>query len=166
MFPGPAEPLFTADARRSWITHNIPQSVWQTQSGAAILRELSEQGLGIRRTDFFAVRREVLDLGRYEDQILDLQPDSLVPRSWMHERPYTELTSKAQYRYKMTVTDLDTGESKVITRALSSNRHLTPQEATDMVRGLFTIPSATSNYQVDEVDLFEVWVRPGAILDR
>jgi len=166
MLPEVPEPVLGAEERRNWIRTHIRSAIWETVSGASILAELREWGLSISTSEFYSIRREVLGLGVYEERIRELGPDDLVPRAWMHVRPGFKLTAGAQYRFKLRVTDIDTGEEKTLVRAIASDRHYTKGEAQDVIRGLFTMPSATSNYVVDEVDLFEVWVMRGAYLER
>jgi len=157
---------FTSEQKRSWISQNISRDAWETESGAAILRELQEWGLGIREGDFYSIRREVLGLGYYEEQIRNLRPESLVPRGWMRSREHVDLTCNAQYRYQVRVIDNDTGEESEIVRAIAVDRHWTKEEAEDFIRNLYVMPEAKSNYTVQDVELFEVWTKPEGILTR
>jgi len=156
----------SSEARRGWLRTNIPLETWRSVSGAQILRTLREHGMGVREQDFYRIRRDVLGLERYEEQIARLSPGSLVPKAWMLEQPDISLTSQAQYRFRVKVTNLETGEEEIITRAIADNRHLTRSEAEDIIGSLYVAPSAASNYRVEEITLMEVWTRPGKRLIR
>lgn len=155
-----------SEENRNWIANNISRDTWETMSGSAILGELKELGMGIRRQDFFAIRREVMELGYYEEAISKRAGNTLIPRAWMHERKHVDLTLNAQYRFLMDVTDVETGKTDQIIRAISSDRHFTKDEAEDFIRGLYTRPMPDSDYIVTNVRSVEVWVKPGASLTR
>jgi len=155
-----------SEATRNWIRTNIPRSSWQTLSGASILDALKEQGMGIREQDFYAIRREVMHLGYYEQQIQARDKNQLIPRAWMHEVPTKMLTCKALYKTTMTVTNVETGEVETWSRAISDDRHLTPQEVLDIEAQLVVSKLYKYNYEMVDMQVSEVWVSEGAILQR
>lgn len=166
MSPEPIAPVMGAEATRNWIRFNVNRTSWETLSGASILRALKEQGMGIREQDFYAIRREVLHLGYYEQQIQARDKNQLIPRAWMHEVPKKLLTCNALYKTKMTVANLETGEVEEWTRAIADDRHMTPQEVLDTETQLVVSKLYEYNYELMDMHVSEVWVTEGAILGR
>ena len=166
MLPIFPDPIMGAQETRNWIEFNIPRKAWKELSGASILRSLKEVGMGIREQDFYGIRRKVLSLGYYEQQLQARAIDQLVPRAWMNEVPKGLLTSNALYKYKVQVANLETGEVETWTRAISSNQHLTPQEVLDFGTNLVISKLYGYNYEMMDMHVSEVWVTEGAILSR
>lgn len=166
MFPGFPDPLMGSEQTRNWIRTNIPRQSWQTLSGASILRTLKEQGLGIREQDFYAIRREVMQLGYYEQQIQARDKNQLIPRAWMHVVPKKVLTCNALYKYKIQVHNTETGEVETWTRAIADDRHMTPQEVIDQGQMLVVSRLYEYNYELMDIKVSEAWVAEGAILSR
>ena len=166
VFKLPAIQLLTGQKRRNWIEQNIKRSTWKNTPANQILNALKEQGMGIRRTDFLEIRREVLSLEKYEEAFKGLRRESLAPRAWMTTKPPGVLGMKAQYRFRLKVTNIETGESDIISRAISTDQHYTKGEAQEFVEDWYDHPSETSNYVMEEATLYEVWVAPDASLQR
>ena len=158
--------LLTGVKRRNWIEQNIKRSTWKNVPANQILNQLKEVGMGIRRQDFLKIRRDVLGLERFEEAFKKLSADTLAPRSWMVEKKPGLLTMQAQYRFRLRVTNIETGESEIISRAISSDQHYTKGEAEEFVNNWYTEPSETSNYVMEEATLYEVWIDPEARLER
>lgn len=166
MFPEFPAPVMGSEQTRNWIRTNIPRSSWETLSGASILNILKEQGLGIREQDFYSIRREVLHLGYYENQLRARDKNQLIPRAWMHVVPKKVLTCNALYKYKIQVANLETGEVEEWTRAIADDRHMTPQEVIDQGHNLIVSRLYEYNYELMDIQISEVWVVEGAILGR
>ena len=168
VFPGspPGESGLDAEGRRNWINYNIPESVWRSQSGTSILNSLRSVGMGIRTADFFSIRNSVL--GAIEDRqyILGLSADQLVPFGLMREDHGAQLSMKAQYRLRLDVIDPDTGELTSIYRSLATDTHHTTNEVQDFAAQLFSSGGQNYDWEIDTVELEEVWLAPGSTLDR
>jgi len=168
VFPGspPGESGLDAEGRRNWIKYNIPESVWLGQSGTSIHDSLRSVGMGIRTVDFFSIRNSVL--GAIEDRrfIAELSADQLVPFGLMREDHGAELSMKGQYRLRLDVIDPDTGELTSIYRSLATDTHHTTNEITDFAGQLFTSGGENYDWEIDTIELEEVWLQPGSTLDR
>lgn len=164
--PEPPGGVLGSDERRNYILNSISREAWETQSGAQILNTLSAAGLGIREGDFYALRREVLGLQRYEEQLARLKDETLVPSAWMAERPALHLSMEAQYRYRLTVVDEETGEETVLSRAMATSKHYTRQEAEDQMRGLMAGILSEYGLQLTDTRIYEVWTRSEPKLTR
>lgn len=75
-----------------------------------MLGELRGLGLKIRTQDFFDIRRDVLGLRKYEEQIKGLNPATRVPRAWINDSHGWDLKSDFLYRVEVTGLDPNTGE--------------------------------------------------------
>ena len=166
MFPDLPVPVMGSEQTRNWIRTNIPRSSWETLSGASILEALKQEGMGIREQDFYEIRREVLHLGYYEQQLIARDKDQLIPRAWMHVVPERVLTCNALYKYKVQVINHETGEVETWTRAIADDRHMTPQEVIDQGHNLVVSRLYEYNYGLMDIQVSEVWVAEGAILSR
>lgn len=159
MFPPTPTTFMSPEKRRGWIRNNINMETWNNNSGADILKSLSAAGMGIRKTDFLAIRRQVLGIVKFQRQLENLPSESLVPKAYMQERPTLKMTNNMQYRYSVLGYNPDTEERTVHTRAVSSNNWLTKEAAEDFIRDLYMFPHEDSNYIVESVLISEVWVQ-------
>ncbi len=169
MLPGfPEEPTggWTSEGVRGLLSGTFGEAFFHEYGANEGLRILRDLGMGIRRTDYLEIRREVLDLERYEELIKALSPDTLVPRAWMNERPGIMLTSEAQYRFEIPVFNPETGEESVLYRSLADDSWWTPQEAEDQLSSWFPSGSKYKEWELGDATLRGVWIRPGAQLER
>ncbi len=130
-------------------------------SGRSIMAALRQAGVQFRDTTFWGIRREALGLKKWEEQIRTLRPDTLVPKKWMVVPSKALISQQAQYRFSATAVDLTTGEETQIFRALATNAHLTGPQATEQISDLHLEPSKTSNYKIENIQLYQVWVKEG-----
>lgn len=160
MFPWSPEPISTALGRRNYIRFNISHFTWEQFSANSILDSLKEIGIGIRRTDFLAIRRDIKDMIERGDMFADVPNESLLPIARFIQNHKATLTQTLQYRYRFDATDMDTGEQVELNRALSSNWWRTKQEALDHAADYFTNLLERYNLRIDEITLREVWKDP------
>lgn len=165
-FPTTPAGFMSGQARRGWIANNIPRSTWENVPGNQILDALKNAGMGIRRQDFQGIRRDVLGLEKFERQLERVEQNSLVPRAYMQPRGDLSLTSQAQYRFRVSVVDTETGETEILSRAMATNIHYTKAEAEEFMRTLLAGPLVQYNLEIDELKIYEVWTREDARLTR
>ena len=158
MFPDVPKSFMSAESSRGWIRNNISMQTWQNVSGNQILDTLKEAGIGIRRTDFLGIRREVLGIVKYQEALEKVPGESLVPRAYMQDRSDLRMTNNLQYRYDVLGYDPNTGERTVHVRAISSNDWLTKDQAEEMISSLYLFPTENSNYMVEDISISEVWI--------
>jgi hypothetical protein len=157
----PTQASFTAAGMRSIITTSIAHSTWETESGASILRTLKSAGLGIREKDFYAIRREILGLKRFEEQVKRLRPDSRVPVSWIDEAPGWELKGNFLYQARVSGRDPITGETITRFFATSTDQELFKETAESAVMDSLIGEEEFYNIIPEEVELFHVFHRVG-----
>jgi len=157
----PIEASFTAQGLRNVIRTSIAESEWAKKSGAAILRSLQERGLGIREQDFYAIRREILDLKRYEEQVKRLRPDSRVPVSWIDEAPRWELKGNFLYQARVTGRDPITGETITRFFATSTDAQLFKETAESAIYDSLIGEEEFYNIAPEKVELFHVYHKVG-----
>ncbi len=139
---------------------------WRGESANAIYQSIKGTAVGIRRTDFLALRRQVMKIGLRSKQFEGLRADSLVPRAWMNTDPGVKTSLKTQYRFIVPTLDLETGEITVETRAIASNQHYTKEEAEAAMWDHLEGDMSKYKKEFLGIDLDDVWVRPDAILER
>ena len=157
----PTESSYTAVGLRNIITTSIAHSTWETESGASILRTLKDAGLGIREKDFYAIRREILGLKRYEEQVQRLRPDTRVPVSWIDEVPGWELKGNFLYQARVTGRDPVTGETITRYFATSTDQELFKETAENAVYDSLVGEEEFYNIVPEIVELFHVYHKVG-----
>lgn len=149
--------VLSSEAAHNYVRTSIAMSEWETKSGASILRSLKEGGIGIREQDFYAIRREVLGLKRFEEQVKRLRPDTRVPVAWIDEAPGWHLKSNFLYQARVYGHDPKTGEEIERFFATSSKQELTREIAENAI--LSSLVGEEDFYAVipDRVELFHVY---------
>lgn len=165
MFPAFTEdPFTTPQARRQFLRYSISEDNWTTRSGSSILKELGTLGVGIRRQDFFEIRREKMaEIARKED-FKSIPSDGLVPYSLMNADTNITLTNTAQYRIRMTVIDKDTGEAEYLYRSIGSDEHHTRGFIEEFASTMFSMGGKGYDYNIVASELHDVWLTPGGHL--
>lgn len=165
VFPQPpSQPFKDADARRSYIRHSIAESDWSSRSGASILDDLRESGIGIRTQDFYNIRREKVAEIQRAEEFRALEDDTLVPYSMMNEQTGVSLTMRAQYRLRLTVQDPETGQMSYVYRSIADDVHYTKGEIESFAESLFQMGGEGYNFNIVETTLHDVWLEPGGRL--
>lgn len=150
--------FMSAESRRGWIRNNISMKTWQTVPGNQLLNALKKTGMGIRRTDFLGIRRDVLGIVKYQEKMETLPGESLIPKGYMQDRSDIRMTNNLQYRFTVLGYDPETQERTAYVRAVSSNDWLTKDEAQEMIETLWMFPTENSNYIVEDIAIDEVWI--------
>lgn len=132
--------------------------VWNKESGNAILTALKDAGMGIRRTDFLSIRRDVLGIIKYQEKMEKLPGPSLVPKAYMQDRSELKMSNNLQYRFTVLGYDPETDERDFFVRAISSNEWMSKDQAEEFISSIYIFPVGESNYIVEDVMLEEVWL--------
>lgn len=150
----------TTAQKTAYVRNSIPEDTWRNQSGASILKELQELGVGIREKTFYDIRRKVLDLYKYEEQVKGLRPDTRVPRAWMSPADDIKISNNYMYRFRVSGIDPETGEQieKFFARSVSTDMSKSAAEALMLA----TIAGEEKFYdiQATTAELFHVYKRP------
>lgn len=162
-FKAPA-PFKTNDARDKFLANQIKVKDWQETSGRNMLKAIRGAGIKIRDNTFWGIRREVLGLSKWEEQIRRLTPGAIVPKHMMTVNTKVSLSKQAQYRFTGQKVNLSTGETTDILRAVATDQHLTPDQTVEAIQDIHDEPSESSNYKIINMQLYQVWIREDAIL--
>ena len=152
---------YTSQKLRNIVTTSISHTSWETLSGASILKTLRDEGLGIREKDFYSIRREILGLKRFEEQVQRLRPDTRVPVSWIDEAPGWELKGNFLYQARVTGRDPITGEQITRFFATSSDQELFKETAQSAIANSLIGEEEFYYIEVMDVELFHVYHRVG-----
>lgn len=155
------DPLFTAEGRRAYIANSIGIERFRSESGASIYKDLQASGLGIREQDFYAIRRDVLDLYRYQESIEKLKPTTRVPRAWMGDTHRLNLTEDLLYRFRVEGTDPETGDDVEGFFSVSTSQELTKELAEDAIMGMLIGEDDFYEITVSGATLYQVFHMPG-----
>ncbi len=152
--------LSSATQRRNAVRHYFKEAEWKSRSGTSMLTELRAGGLGIRSSDFFKIRRDILGLSRYEEQIKGLRPDTLVPKSWYTDTHGLSLSKRFQYRAEITGIDPATGKRTTKILTVISDQLQSPGAVEREIDGF--LRADPDLYQVTDyqVKLFRAYQRP------
>ena len=159
-------PFKSSSALRGYARNNIYTTYDKKVSARQIIRDMRSAGLGYNNTLMNADIRRVKGLEKFEAQLTTLRGESLVPKAFMSTDHGKNIGQQAQYRFKMTVTNLATGDQETIVRAIATDKHYTKSEAEEQLGGQFLVPNETSNFTIEDIKLFEVWVREDMDLHR
>jgi hypothetical protein len=146
---------------RNWLRTNVGIDTWKALSGSVLLDTFREQGIAIRTQDFFAIRREVLGLKRFEEQIRGLNPETRVPVAWISDAHGLDLGNKFQYRFEVRGTDPVTGDAITSFFALSSSSELSVNVAQEKMLSMLVGSEEFYNLVVKDATLYEVFAKPG-----
>ena len=152
---------YTAQVLRNIITTSISHSAWETESGASILRLLRESGLGIREQDFYAIRREILDLQRYEEAVRGLRPDTRVPVAWIDPSPGWKLSENFLYQAVVYGYDPITHEYVEHKWACGSEQQLFKETAESQIYNSIITDEEHYGIVPISVELFHVYHKTG-----
>jgi len=148
------------DGLRNWL-RTAGQSIYTAfDTGAESLEYLRSIGGAIRTQDFYDIRRQVLELGKYTENLTSYTDNQLTPMAWHNSTHGLELSSNFLYRLKVFGTDPNTGESVEKFFAISSDQQLTPGEAKDILGGMIAGEETFYEVTVDSIELFEALVSP------
>ena len=150
---------------RKWLYNNVGPGVFRSLTGNAFLDLLKGAGLGIRRTDFFAIRRDVLGYERFEEQIKALKPETRVPRAWFNSPTEFEMSKDFQYRFKVTGTDPITGESIEQVFSWGSDIEVSVDVAEASITSLIVDEEEQYELTLDRAQLIQAW-NAGGVFDR
>lgn len=153
----------TQNEKIDWLKQSVPKDVWQSQSGASILRDLNEQGFQLRTSVFYDTRREVLNIQRYEEQIKQLRTDSYVPSRWFDERDLTGSQRNFLYQVEIkgwsaSLSDDERTEANLETRYLTiaSDEELSIGETEGAVLGFLDDLDREYDFDFQSANVFRV----------
>jgi len=149
----------TSDQKRAYIANSIPKKTWKTESGASILRTLKGQGLGIKEQHFYDIRREILGLEKYEEQIRGLNPQSRVPRAWLSAATYWDIKSNFLYRFEVTGIDPKTQKKTTAYFSLGSNDELTKEAAIAQLMPMLQGEDRSGSFDPETIEMYHTFMK-------
>lgn len=169
MLPGGIEPVIGSQARRQYARFSIGRETWTTETGSSILTALRDVGMGIRTQDFYAIRRDVLSIFEREDVFADVPLNQLLPVGRFYHDHGAELSLSTLYKFDVLAWNKETEEYEILPRALSTNWHLTKQEALDAAWNMWELKmdeGETPQYIMCDVAITDAWSMPGTYPTR
>lgn len=155
------EAAFSGEALRGLLRSPSFEGFFNRFSGADMLRQLRGLGIEIRTQDFYDIRRDVLGLTKYQEQIERLNPERPVPRAWIAQEHGWELSQDFHYRFRVTGSDPNTGEEIESFFAISSDTELTKEQAQNTMTSMLLGEEEFYGISPDEVEMYSALARPG-----
>lgn len=126
--------LMRGEALRNWLRTDGAAIFRSFSTGVEALDYVRELGLAIRSQDFYAIRREVLEVTSSSIKLMNYPDNQLIPLNWHVKNHGLELSSDFQYRINMIGADQNTGILKNQWMTIASDRQLTPNEVREAAR--------------------------------
>jgi len=126
--------LLQGDSLRNWLRTDGAGLFTAFDTGSEALGFARELGLQIRTQDFYAIRREVLNVAVSSQPLLEYPDNQLIPLNWHVSDHGLELSSEFQYRIHMYGADSGTGILKSQWMTVASDRILTMDEVKEVAR--------------------------------
>ena len=150
------------DELKNWL-RTSGEAIFTSQTGEQALDFIREQGMQIRTSDFYDIRREVLGRQKYTEQLAGLTENTLIPQAWTVFDHGLNLSENFQYRFNVTGTTTSTGEAFDRRYAVSSMYQLTPQEAANQLTSMLMNAEEESAMTIDAMDLTASLGNPGML---
>jgi hypothetical protein len=160
----------SGDSLRNWLRTAGSFLFGEFESGSDLLGFLRDNGVVIRRQDFYSIRREVLNTAQEIGDNLpslatleDTQPDSLIPMGLTITDSGLDLSDAFLYRYHIEAINPDTGEVQDQFIAVASAYQLTFNEARDLIGSYFTGEYITEGFEVTDIALQSAFGNPNIL---
>ena len=153
--PLPDLSIFGSSELRNFLRTAGQELFTEYTSGASLLSDLRAAGGAIRDADFYDIRRQVLGLGRYTEQLQNRDDDQLIPQAWTYKNSGLALSSDYLYRVKAIGTDPSTGQQIERFFSVASNDQLTPGQVKDVIGTMVVGEEGFYGINVDHFELFE-----------
>lgn len=121
-----------------------------------ILQQLRGRGMMIRTQDFFASRRGVLGLERFEEGVRATPKTQRVPRAFINPNPGWMLKEKYLYRFEILGADVVTGEGVIQFFAIRSPTELTVGAAESLMLSMIVGQEEAYRILIEEANLRQV----------
>lgn len=157
----PDEFPFSGQALQNWLRTSGQQIFTQFETGAEALEYLRSQGAAIRDSTFYDIRREVLGLQLYQEQLGRISEDNLLPAAYHVENHGLNLSEDFLYRVKVDGFDPMTNEPVTKYFAISSDHQMTPGEVVDNLSTMIEGESVFYEVQPEEYTVTSALARPG-----
>lgn len=148
---------------RNWLRTAGQALFTEFESGAEALDFLRLQGAAIRDSDFYDIRRQVLGLQKYQDQLEGYRPNDLIPAAWHVDDHGLNLSRDFFYRVRVDGVDPSTGESISKYFAISSDRQLSKGQVEDELGSMIVGEEDFYEIQVSGMEVVSALARPGVL---
>jgi hypothetical protein len=149
----------------NWLRTAGQQVFTEFDTGAAGLDFLRSNDFQIRTQTFYDIRRQVLDINKYQEALVPYEGDNLIPVAWHDTSHGLGLTEKLLYRIEVTGVDPNTGEDITKTFAIGSNQRLSKNEVTDILGSMIEGEAQFYSIVPEEYNVVAALARPGAFKD-
>lgn len=121
-------------ALKNWLRTDGAGIFTAFETGAEALDFIRNYNVAIRTADFYAIRREVLNVVESSQPLLDYPTNQLIPYNWHVSDTGLDLSTDFQYRIHLFGADPDEGVLKDRWMTVASNRQLTIDEIQEVAR--------------------------------
>lgn len=154
---------FSGQALQNWLRTSGQQIFTSFETGAEGLEFLRSQGASIRDSSFYEIRREVLGLQKYQEQLSHIGENNLLPAAYHVSDHGLELSNNFLYRVQVGGFDPVTGEQVDKFFAISSNRQLTPGEVIDNLGAMIEGESVFYEIEAEDYTVISALAKPGVL---
>jgi hypothetical protein len=156
----PAIFLLFGDELRNWL-RTSGEGIFKNRTGEEALAFIREFGIRIRTQDFYAIRREVLDLTKYQEQLGAINENVLIPLHYTDTTHGLNISENFLYRFNVTGTTTSTGEAFERRYAVASMYQLSKADAADLLTDMLSNAERESAMTIDSMELDSSLGKPG-----
>jgi len=149
------------DELRNWLRTSGSGLFESFTSGADILEILRSEGAAIRTSDFYAIRRQVLERVQTDQRMLDYGGDQLIPAAWHMDDHGWNLSQDYLYIVKVRGEDPLTYDPVEKFMSVSSSRQMTTEEVFDELNAMIIGEEEFYEIIPTDFELDRALVRPG-----
>lgn len=143
----------TPDGRRYAIKYQIAQWRFEQWSGSELLGWLRGVGLGIRTSDFYAIRDQRLSGPPFQDDFLIAEDNEVLPLGWMENQDQWNMRTRYMYLVNVVAKNTITGEVEQIHKLVGSDELLTKDEIYDRLDELMTGLGSDPEHELEQASV-------------
>lgn len=151
---------YSGIALQNWLRTSGQNIFTEFETGAAGLEYLRSIGGSIRDSTFYEIRRQVLGLEKYQENLGNVDDNNLIPMAWTVSDHGLDLSQNFLYRVEVTGTDPTDGTPVTKYFAISSDKQLTPGQVTDALGAMIGGESVFYEIEAEDYTVTSALVRP------
>jgi len=145
----------SGDSLLNWLRTDGAAIFSSFDTGEAALDWFREQGGHVSTSNWYMVRRQVLDLELYSERLSGLDDSDLIPLAWTQSGTGLRLGADFCYRFKVEGFDADGNSLEDAWLSVDSARQLTLGQAKDMLYGFTDEWGLVSDCKITGLSLCE-----------
>lgn len=152
---------YGGDELRNWLRTSASNLFEAFETGAAFLEHLRSEGAAIRTSDFYDIRRQVLERVAQDQRLIDYGTDQLVPAAWHMSDHGWQISQDYLYIVKVYGEDPITHDQIETFLSVSSSRQLSMDEIFDTLDGMILGEEEFYEIRPEQMTLDRALVKPG-----